>query len=632
MVYYFKFVILRRGGRAGSAWREVWKRMDTRNDLRNIAIIAHVDHGKTTLVDQLLRQSGIFRSNEAVAERVMDSNDLERERGITILSKNTAVMYDGVKINIVDTPGHADFGGEVERILMMVDGVLLLGDAFEGCMPQTRFVLKKALGLGKKPLVVVNKVDRPGARPLEVVDEVLDLFIELGASEDQLEFPVVYASGRDGYASTSPDEPGTDMKPLLDMILREVPAPTGDLNGPAQILFSNIDHDDYVGRIGVGRVERGSVKDGQAMVLCCRDGSTRNVKIGKLYQFEGLKRVEVESASLGDLVAVSGFTDLNIGETACDPSCVEPLPFVKIDEPTVSMMFMVNNSPFAGREGKYVTSRNLRDRLFKEVETNVAMRVEETDSPDTFKVSGRGELHLSILIEQMRRQNYEFQVSSPHVIYKEIDGKRYEPIELLMIEVPDAYVGAVMEKLGGRKAEMVNMGTRDTGVTHLEFKIPARGLMGYRQEFLTDTNGNGIMNNVFDCYEPYKGDIPERPQGSLVAHETGESTGYGLWYAQDRGRLFIGPGVEVYEGMIVGVSPKAEDITVNVCKKKHVTNTRASGSDEALKLTPPTVLSLEQSLEFIKNDELVEVTPKSIRMRKMILSKEQRMKQASKKK
>ncbi|HIU30538.1 MAG TPA: translational GTPase TypA [Candidatus Caccousia avistercoris] len=606
--------------------------MDTRNDLRNIAIIAHVDHGKTTLVDQLLRQSGIFRSNEAVAERVMDSNDLERERGITILSKNTAVMYDGVKINIVDTPGHADFGGEVERILMMVDGVLLLVDAFEGCMPQTRFVLKKALGLGKKPLVVVNKVDRPGARPLEVVDEVLDLFIELGANEDQLEFPVVYASGRDGYASTSPDEPGTDMKPLLDMILREVPAPTGDLNGPAQILFSNIDHDDYVGRIGVGRVERGSVKDGQAMVLCCRDGSTRNVKIGKLYQFEGLKRVEVESASLGDLVAVSGFTDLNIGETACDPSCVEPLPFVKIDEPTVSMMFMVNNSPFAGREGKYVTSRNLRDRLFKEVETNVAMRVEETDSPDTFKVSGRGELHLSILIEQMRRQNYEFQVSSPHVIYKEIDGKRYEPIELLMIEVPDAYVGAVMEKLGGRKAEMVNMGTRDTGVTHLEFKIPARGLMGYRQEFLTDTNGNGIMNNVFDCYEPYKGDIPERPQGSLVAHETGESTGYGLWYAQDRGRLFIGPGVEVYEGMIVGVSPKAEDITVNVCKKKHVTNTRASGSDEALKLTPPTVLSLEQSLEFIKNDELVEVTPKSIRMRKMILSKEQRMKQASKKK
>ncbi|HIR47170.1 MAG TPA: translational GTPase TypA [Candidatus Caccousia avicola] len=606
--------------------------MDVRSDIRNIAIIAHVDHGKTTLVDQLLRQSGIFRSNEAVAERVMDSNDLERERGITILSKNTAVSYDGVKINIVDTPGHADFGGEVERILMMVDGVLLLVDAFEGCMPQTRFVLKKALGLGKKPVVVVNKVDRPGARPLEVVDEVLDLFIELGANDDQLEFPVVYASGRDGYASTDPNVPGTDMKPLFEMILREVPAPQGDRNGPAQILFSNIDHDDYVGRIGIGRVERGEVRDGQAMVLCCRDGSTRNVKIGKLYQFEGLRRVEVESAALGDLVAVSGFTDLNIGETACAPDCVEPLPFVKIDEPTVSMLFMVNNSPFAGREGKYVTSRNLRDRLFKEVETNVAMRVEETDSADTFKVSGRGELHLSILIEQMRRQNYEFQVSSPHVIYKEIDGKLYEPIELLMIEVPDSYVGAVMEKLGGRKAEMINMGTRDTGVTHLEFKIPARGLMGYRQEFLTDTNGNGIMNNVFDSYEPYKGDIPERPQGSLIAHETGESTGYGLWYAQDRGRLFIGPGVEVYEGMIVGVSPKAEDITVNVCKKKHVTNTRASGSDEALKLTPPTVLSLEQCLEFIKNDELVEVTPKSVRMRKTILSKEQRMKLASKKK
>ena len=606
--------------------------MDVRSDIRNIAIIAHVDHGKTTLVDQLLRQSGTFRSNETVAERVMDSNDLERERGITILSKNTAVRYNGVKINIVDTPGHADFGGEVERILMMVDGVLLLVDAFEGCMPQTRFVLKKALGLGKKPVVVINKIDRPGARPAEVVDEVLDLFIELGANDDQLEFPVVYASGRDGYASTDPNVPGTDMKPLFDMILKEVPAPQGDLNGPAQILFSNIDHDDYVGRIGIGRVERGHIKDGQQMVLCCRDGSTKNVKIGKLYQFEGLRRVEVESADLGDLVAVSGFTDLNIGETACSPDCVEPLPFVKIDEPTVSMLFMVNNSPFAGREGKYVTSRNLRDRLFKEVETNVAMRVEETDSPDTFKVSGRGELHLSILIEEMRRQNYEFQVSSPRVIYKEINGKRYEPIELLMIEVPDAYVGAVMEKLGGRKAEMINMGTRDTGVTHLEFKIPARGLMGYRQEFLTDTNGNGIMNNVFDSYEPYKGDIPERPQGSLIAHETGESTGYGLWYAQDRGRLFIGPGVEVYEGMIVGVSPKSDDITGNVCKKKHVTNTRAAGSDEALKLTPPTILSLEQCLEFIKEDELVEVTPKSIRMRKMILSKEQRMKLASKKK
>ncbi len=606
--------------------------MDTRNNLRNVAIIAHVDHGKTTLVDQLLRQSGIFRQNEAVAERVMDSGDLERERGITILSKNTAVMYNGTKINIVDTPGHADFGGEVERILMMVDGVLLLVDAFEGCMPQTRFVLKKALGLGKKPVVVVNKIDRPGARPAEVVDEVLDLFIELGANDDQLEFPVVYASGRDGYATMDPNVPGKDMTPLFEEIIREVPAPSGDMNGPAQVLFSNIDYDEYVGRIGIGRVERGSIKVNENMVLCHRDGTTKNVKISKLYQFEGLKRVEADSAQLGDIVAVSGITDLNIGETACDPECVEALPFVKIDEPTVSMMFMVNNSPFAGREGKYVTSRNLRDRLFKEVETNVAMRVEETDSADTFKVSGRGELHLSILIEQMRRQNYEFQVSRPTVIFKEIDGKKCEPIELLMIEVPDNYVGAVMEKLGSRKAEIVNMGTRDTGMTHLEFKIPARGLMGYRSEFMSDTNGNGIMNHVFDSYEPYKGDIVQRQQGSLIAHETGESTGYGLFAAQDRGRLFIGPGVEVYEGMIVGASPKNEDIVVNVCKKKHVTNTRAAGSDEALKLTPPTVLSLEQSLEFIAEDEFVEVTPKSIRMRKQILSKELRMKQASRKK
>ncbi len=606
--------------------------MDVRNDLRNVAIIAHVDHGKTTLVDQLLRQSGVFRVNEAVVDRVMDSNDLERERGITILSKNTAVMYDGVRINIVDTPGHADFGGEVERILMMVDGVLLLVDAFEGCMPQTRFVLKKALALGKKPVVVLNKIDRPGARPEEVVDEVLDLFIELGANDDQLDFPVVYASARDGYASLDPHTPGTDMKPIFDAIIQNIPAPQGDLNGPAQVLFSNIDYDDYVGRIGIGRVERGRIHVNDNMVLCTKEGTNRNVKITKLYEFQGLKRVECQEAALGDLVAVSGITDLNIGETACSPECVEPLPFVKIDEPTVSMMFMVNNSPFAGREGKYVTSRNLRDRLFKEVETNVAMRVEETDSTDTFKVSGRGELHLSILIEQMRRQNYEFQVSSPTVIYKTINGKLHEPIELLMIEVPENYVGAVMEKLGSRKAELVNMGTRENGETHLEFRIPSRGLMGYRSEFMTDTNGNGIMNHVFDCYEPYKGDIQQRQQGSLIAHETGESTGYGLFYAQDRGRLFIGPGVEVYEGMIVGVSPKNEDITVNVCKKKHVTNTRSSGSDEALKLTPPTILSLEQSLEFIADDELVEVTPKSIRMRKMILNKEQRMKHTKGKK
>ena len=606
--------------------------MDTRNDVRNVAIIAHVDHGKTTLVDQLLRQSGVFRSNEVVEERVMDSNALECERGITILSKNTAVMYNGVKINIVDTPGHADFGGEVERILMMVDGVLLLVDAFEGCMPQTRFVLRKALALGKRPVVVLNKIDRPGARPAEVVDEVLDLFIELGANEDQLDFPVLYASARDGYASESAEERGTDMKPLFEAILRYIPAPQGEMDGPTQVLFSNIDYDDYVGRIGIGRVERGSIHVGQTLTLCHRDGTTHNERITKLYQFEGLKRVNVESAKLGDLIAVSGMPDLNIGETACDPEHIEPLPFVKIDEPTVSMMFMVNTSPFAGREGKYVTSRNLRDRLMKEIETNVALRVEETDSPDTFKVSGRGELHLSILIEEMRRQGYEFQVSSPVVIYKEIDGKKCEPIELLMIEVPDSYVGPVMEKLGSRKAELVNMGTRDTGMTHLEFRIPARGLMGYRQEFLTDTNGNGIMNNVFDAYEPYKGDITVRTTGSLIVFETGEATGYGLWYAQDRGRLFIGPGTEVYEGMVVGVSPKSDDIVVNVCKKKHVTNTRAAGSDEALRLTPPSILSLEQCLEFIKEDELLEVTPKSLRMRKRILNREQRMKQQSKKK
>lgn len=600
--------------------------MGERNDLRNVAIIAHVDHGKTTLVDQLLRQSGVFRENEAVAERVMDSNDLEKERGITILSKNTAVMYNGTKINIVDTPGHADFGGEVERILMMVDGVLLLVDAFEGCMPQTRFVLKKALSLGKKPIVVLNKIDRPGARPEEVVDEVLDLFIELGADDNQLEFPVVYASARDGYASNSPDEQGTDMKPLFEAIINEVPAPQGDLDGEMQILFSNIDYDEYVGRIGIGRVERGSVKSGQSAVLCCRDGSTKNVKIAKLYQFEGLKRVECETAKLGDIVSVSGITDLNIGETVCSPDKVEPLPFVKIDEPTVSMMFMVNNSPFAGKEGKYVTSRNIRDRLFKEVETNVALRVEETDSADTFKVSGRGELHLSILIETMRRENYEFQVSRPSVITKRIDGVLHEPIEYLIIEVPENYVGAVMEKLGSRKAELVNMGTRESGITHIEFRIPARGIMGYRSEFMTDTNGNGIMNHVFDGYEPYKGEIISRHQGSLIAFEAGETTQYGLYAAQERGRLFVGAGVPVYEGMICGASPKAEDLVVNVCKKKHMTNTRASGSDDALKLTPHTVLSLEQCLEFIADDELVEVTPSSIRMRKTILNKEQRMK------
>ncbi len=547
--------------------------MDVRENLRNIAIIAHVDHGKTTLVDQLLRQSGIFRENEAVEERVMDSNDLERERGITILSKPTAVMYNNIKINIVDTPGHADFGGEVERILQLVDGVVLLVDAFEGCMPQTRFVLKKALALGKKPLVVLNKIDRPGARPEEVVDEVLDLFIELGADEEQLDFPVIYASARDGYATDDYHQSGTDMQPLFEAIVNEIPAPKGDFDGGLQILISNIDADNFVGRIGVGRVERGRVKNGQSVTLCHTDGTTKIVRIGKLYQFEGLKRIECEEATVGDIVCISGVQDINIGETLCSNDCVEPLPFVKIDEPTVTMNFIVNNSPFAGREGKYVTSRNIRDRLFKETETNIALRVEETDSADTFKVSGRGELHLSI-----------------------------------------------------------NMGTRDGGVTHIEFRIPARGLMGYRPEFLTDTNGNGIMNHVFDGYEPFKGEIVTRHQGSLIAFETGDSVTYGLYAAQERGRLFIGAGVPVYEGMIVGASPKSEDITVNVCKKKHITNTRASGSDDALKLTPPTIMSLEQCLEFIADDELVEVTPENIRMRKRILSKEQRMKQAFRKK
>lgn len=599
--------------------------MGSSKNLRNIAIIAHVDHGKTTLVDQMLKQSGIFRTNESVAERVMDSGDLERERGITILSKNTAVMYKDIKINIVDTPGHADFGGEVERILMMVDGVLLLVDAFEGCMPQTRFVLKKALKLGKKPIVVVNKIDRPGARPEEVVDEVLDLFIELGADDSQIEFPVVYASGRNGYAFVDDNDSKENLMPLFETIVKEVPAPQGDENGPLQILISNIDYDDYVGRIGVGRVERGNVKSGQNVVLCTREGENKNVKIGKLYTFEGLNRVESQEAGLGEIISVSGIPNLNIGETLCDPENIEPLPFVKIDEPTVSMNFMVNNSPFAGREGKFVTSRNVRDRLFKEIETNVSMRVEETDSADTFKVSGRGELHLSILIETMRREGYEFQVSRPQVIMKNIDGVLCEPIEILTVEVPEEYVGAVIEKIGARKAEMVNMSPKESGTTQIEFRVPSRGIIGYRSEFLTDTNGKGILNQVFDAYEPYKGEITQRRHGSLVAHETGVSTGYGLFATQDRGRLFIGPGIDVYEGMVVGSTPKAGDITVNVCKKKHVTNMRASGSDEALKLTPPSILSLEQSIEFIDDDELLEVTPKNLRIRKKILDKTMRL-------
>ncbi len=606
--------------------------MTKRDSIRNVAIIAHVDHGKTTLVDEMLKQSGIFRENEQVQDRVMDSNDLERERGITILSKNTSVHYKDTKINIVDTPGHADFGGEVERILMMVDGVLLLVDAFEGCMPQTRFVLKKALNLKKKVLVVVNKIDRPGARPDEVIDEVLDLFIELGADDDQIEFPVVYASAREGYSSLESDVREGDMRPLLDSILEHIEPPEGEIDAPLQILFSSLDYDDYIGRIGVGRVERGKIKRGDNVVLCKQDGETQNVKISRLYQFEGLRRVEVDSAVMGDIVCVSGIVDLNIGETACAPDCIEPLPFVKIDEPTISMNFIVNDSPFAGREGKFVTSRNIRDRLFKEVETNVSMRVEETDSTDTFKVSGRGELHLSILIETMRRQGYEFQVSRPEVIYKTINGQLCEPMELLIVEVPEQYVGAVIEKLGSRKGELENMGSRDGGATHLEFKIPSRGLIGYRSEFMTDTNGNGIMNQLFAGYEPYKGDMQTRERGSIVVHETGTSTGYGLFNTQDRGHLFIGPGIEVYEGMIVGECSRNEDIVCNVCKKKQMTNTRASGSDDALRLVPPTTLSLEQSMEFIKDDELLEVTPQSLRLRKRVLSKELRMKQMFKKK
>ena len=562
----------------------------------------------------------------------MDSNDLERERGITILSKNTAVHYKDTKINIVDTPGHADFGGEVERILMMVDGVLLLVDAFEGCMPQTRFVLQKALNLKKTVLVVINKIDRPGARPAQVVDETLDLFIELGADEDQLEFPVIYASAKDGYASEDDSVREGAMRPLLDAILREINPPEGEMDAPLQIRFSSLEYDDYVGRIGIGRVERGRVRRGDPIVLCRTDGSTENVKVSRLYQFEGLHRVEVDSAALGDIVCVSGIEDINIGETACSPEKIEPLPFIKIDEPTISMNFIVNDSPFAGREGKFVTSRNIRDRLFKEVETNVSMRVEETESTDTFKVSGRGELHLSILIETMRRQGYEFQVSRPKVIFKEIDGQLQEPMELLIVEVPEAYVGAVIEKLGSRKGELENMGARDGGATHLEFRIPSRGLIGYRSEFMTDTNGNGIMNQLFAGYEPYKGDIVTRERGSIVVHETGVSTGYGLFNTQDRGRLFIGPGLEVYEGMIVGECAKNEDIVCNICKKKQLTNTRAAGSDDALRLVPPTTLSLEQCMEFIKDDELLEITPKSLRLRKKVLSKEQRLKQEHRKK
>ena len=603
-----------------------------KENIRNVAIIAHVDHGKTTLVDCLLRQSGVFRANEQVQERVMDSGDLERERGITILSKNTAIKYKDYRINIIDTPGHADFGGEVERILQMVDGVLLLVDAFEGCMPQTRFVLRKALELNKVPVVVVNKIDRPGARPMEVVDETLELFIELGATAEQLDFPVVYASARDGSSGLSPDALEPDMNAVFRAILDYIPAPKQDFDAPLQILFSAIEYDEYVGRIGIGRVERGVARRLQPIVLCGgEEGGRIEAKITRLYRFGGLRRVEAETAEPGEIVCVAGVEGLSVGQTACDPACVEPMPFVKIDEPTVSMLFLVNDSPFAGREGRYVTSRNLRERLFTEVQTNVSMRVEETDSTDTFRVSGRGELHLSILIEQMRRQDYEFAVSRPKVILKQDEqGHTLEPIEELTVDVPSEYVGSVMEKLGSRKAELVDMHTENEGSTRLLFNIPARSLMGYRSELLTDTRGNGVMSHIFHGYELYKGDIEERERGSLVCSETGETNSYGLFNTQDRGRLFVGPGVPVYEGEVVGECSRGDDIVVNVCKKKHVTNMRAAGSDEALRLTPPTILSLEQCLEFIADDELVEVTPKNIRMRKRILSKEMRMKQAAK--
>ena len=602
--------------------------MNKRENIRNIAIIAHVDHGKTTLVDALLKQNGIFRTNEVVEDRVMDNNDLERERGITILAKNTAVHYNGVKINIIDTPGHADFGGEVERILSMVDGVILLVDAVEGCMPQTRYVLKKALNLNKKPIVVINKIDKGGDLD-KTMDGIIDLFIELGANDDQLDFKTVYASAKNGWASMDTN-PKANISALLDTIISEVPAPVGDVEGGLQTIICNIDYDEYVGRIGVGRIVRGSIKDAQSLTVCTTKGTTYNAKIGKLYQFEGLKRVEVESGSVGDIIAISGIENINIGETLCSNDCVEALPFVAIDEPTISMMFMVNNSPFAGKEGKYVTSRHLRARLFKEVETNVSMRVEETDSADTFKVFGRGELHLSILIEKMRREGFEFQVSRPKVIFKEINGKCCEPMEELVVEVPNEYVGAVMSKIGERKGELLNMDANELGETKLTFKIPARCLIGYRNELLTDTKGFGTMASIFLGYEEYKGDIQERNRGSLVCFEGGVTSQYGLFNAQERTTLFVSPGLPVYEGMIVGVNSREDDLVVNVCKTKHLTNNRASGSDDSLKLVPPTVMSLEQCMEFIADDELLEVTPKSIRLRKKILSKDLRMKEWAK--
>ena len=602
-----------------------------REDIRNIAIIAHVDHGKTTLVDELLKQSGVFRENQEVAERVMDSNDIERERGITILSKNTAVSYKGTKINIIDTPGHADFGGEVERVLKMVNGVILVVDAFEGAMPQTKFVLRKALELDLSVIVCINKCDRPEARPIQVVDEVLELFMDLDASDEQLECPFVYASAKAGVAVLDLTDEEKNMEPLFETILNYIPAPEGDPDAPTQVLISTIDYNEYVGRIGVGKVDNGTIAVNQEMLLVNHHDpdKQKKVKISKLYEFDGLNKVDVKEAGIGSIVAISGISDISIGDTLCSPENPAAIPFQKISEPTISMQFIVNDSPFAGQEGKYVTSRHIRDRLFRELNTDVSLRVEETENADNYKVSGRGELHLSVLIENMRREGYEFQVSRPQVLFKEEEGHTMEPMEELVVDVPDACTGSVIEKMGPRKGVMVSM-TPMSGRTKLEFIIPSRGLFGYRNEFLTDTKGEGIMSSVFHGYEPYKGDIPKRSQGSLIAFEAGESVTYGLYNAQERGTLFIGAGVPVYEGMIVGQSPKEEDLVVNVCKKKHLTNTRASGSDDALRLIPPKVMSLEQAIEFIKDDELIEVTPENIRMRKRILDKTQRMKAWSK--
>lgn len=593
-----------------------------RDDLRNIAIIAHVDHGKTTLVDAMLKQSGVFRTNEQVAERVMDSNDLERERGITILSKNTAVMHNGVKINIVDTPGHADFGGEVERVLNMVDGVLLLVDSFEGPMPQTKYVLRKALEQKLKPIVVINKIDRPDQRVEEVVDEVLELFIELDADDDQLDFPVIYAAARSGIAKLSMEDESDNLEPLFELLLREIPGPKGDIEGPLQMMVTTLDYDEYVGRIAIGRIIRGKIVNGQNVVVMNGDQTTK-AKIGRLYAYQGLKRAEVPEADMGDIVAVTGLADVSIGQTIADPENPEALPALNIDEPTLSMTFGVNTSPFAGREGDYVTSRHLRDRLFKEIETNVSLRVEETENTDTFKVSGRGELHLSVLIETMRREGFELQVGKPEVIYKTINGEKCEPMEFLTIDVPQEFMGTVMESLGTRKAELVNM-VEMAGYLRMEFVIPARGLIGFRSEFLTNTKGNGIMNHVFNGYVPFKGEIPGRTRGSLVAFEDGETSAYGISNVQERGVVFVQPGEAVYQGMIIGENTRELDMDVNPCKKKHVTNMRSSSSDEAIRLVPPRTFTLEQALEYINKDELVEVTPEHIRLRKQVLDRQAR--------